>query len=381
MKLRSFTPVWTLLVFAVITGPLGAVSSKAANDDRIDRIQRQLNQVFRCPERIWPRLRADAYRVVFLRPVAQKAWFWTASSGEMVAVPFQEAKGTVQADASYAFVDQFRGARAVAINLEQISEASPTTFFNADKAALTAFHEAFHWLYQFKEPWVTMFAGQSASDLPKFGDAPFAEALYARKMMKRSLRRELLKSSGFGATAYWRERLKATGRERDTFFSDVMEGTAWYVENVAAVIATSGCAVSEQIIFQSITQSFDQLFWLDEKDALFSSIQIQLTSPGQGYQPDSYEIGLMALLALRQREDLPGPNMFEMGRDYQSEITSGDAPSRLKAYQDLQSAIAKAMTPVDLMLGSFSSKPVLQPDDIALQSQITEITAKILQQH
>ncbi len=344
---------WCIMKVAIALLSTIILSSFAHAGTRIETVVSQLNIALQCTNRIWPGLKKDSYRVVFAQPSTNEAWLWTGSSGMFEIVnntEFPLSSGMPR----YSF-SKFRGEKVVIINLDEVSEKSRIPSLNVDGAVSLAFHEGFHYLFQMKEPWVAQF---TSADRKNGLDR--VTAVYLRRMLIRSLKNEFIAGQGFGHSTFWFRKWEALGEAPETKFSDILEGTADYVEVIASIIADRGCKVSEANILQIATANLDFLVGLPMDAVVMKELFSEYV--GSGYQIEGYEIGLLSLMAMRSRGVLVGSSEYEMGRDFISEIqTANGNAEKLKIMADLRSAVAKVQTPVEILLRS--ATPVADQDD------------------
>jgi hypothetical protein len=331
-------------------------SSFAHAGARIGKVTSQLNATLQCANRIWPGLKKESYRVLFVQPSTSESWLWIGSSGQVETVSkteFPAASGLPM----YSF-GQFRSEKAVILNLDEVSEKSRIPSLNVDGAVNLAFHEGFHYLFQMNEPWVGQFT--SANRKP---DLDHITAVYLRRMLIRSLKAELIAGQGFGRSAYWFQKWEALGEAPETKLSDILEGTANYVEVIASIIADQGCQISEQKLLQIAVSNLDSVVGLPMDDRVMRELFSKYVETG--YQIEGYEIGLLSLLAMRIRGVLVGSNEYEIGRDFVSELqAASDNTDKLKVMTDLQNAVARVRTPGELLLRTVP--PVADQDDPSL---------------
>ncbi len=335
-------------------------SGSAFAGHRIDKVIRQLNTILQCPNRIWPGLKKDSYRVLFVQPSTKESWFWTAVSGKAESISESEFTASPKSP-EYSF-GQFRNERAVIINLERVSERSRIPSLNVDGAVSLAFHESFHYLFQMKEPWnAQLISADRKSDLDH------VSAVYFRRMLIRALKADLFRGDGFGHSSYWFQKWEALGESPETKFSDILEGTANYAEIIASVIADKGCQVTEEELLHTAISSLDSAAGIPMDAAVMKQLFAQYKATG--YQIEGYEIGLLSLLAMRMRGNSIGSNEFPMGRDFASEIQSASTHAeKMKVMNDLQEALAKVRTPAEILLRSVA--PTLDQEDFGLLESI-----------
>ncbi len=349
-----------LLAFIHI-GLLQIDSSQAS--DRIDVVASQLNSIFQCPERVWPGLKADSFRILFFQGSPERAWLWTARTGKYEEVLPAEYSMLVS-DGAYSFLESFRGEKAVAINLDKKAVSSSRSPLISDDATELAFHEGFHFLFQMKQPWAASFVATARNSA-----VDHVEAVYSRRMLIRLLKTELLEGRGFGRSAYWLARWRKTGEESETMFSDVAEGTAQYIETVGSIIGARGCGISEA---ELLSGAKDRAVEMVEK-AVSPEVRKQFFAEylRSGYQIEGYEIGILSLLALRERGKLVGVSEFSMGRDFMKEFTAAQSNTeKMVVYRELETAKAGVRAPVDFLLRDV--EPIKDEDDLELLSAIRE---------
>ncbi len=332
---------------------------------RIDKIASQLNTTLQCTNRIWPGLNKESYRVLFVQPSTSESWFWAGSSGKVEPVGKSEFP-LDPAMPKYSF-GEFRSEKVVILNLDEVSEKYKISALNVDGAVGLAVHEGFHYLFQMKEPWVAQFTSAERK-----ADLDYANAVYLRRMLIGSLKSELLEGKGFGRSAFWFQKWEALGEAPETKFSDILEGTANYVEIISSIFADQGCQISEEKLLQIATSHLDSVIGM-QKDA---KVAKELFSEyiKTGYQIEGYEIGLLSLLAMRKSGLIVGSGEYEMGRDFVTELqTATTHTEMLKVMADMQMAVAKVRTPAEMLLRNVN--PVADQDDLNLLDFIKKLAA------
>src|SRR5690606_35690913 len=136
--------------------------------------------------------------------------------------------------------------------------------------------------------------------------------------------------------------------------SDILEGTANYAEVMASVIAAHGCQLPETQLLEIVSSNLEHIVNLPLKADILKELFTEYLKTG--YQIEGYEIGFLSLFALRSRGVLVGENEYAMGRDFAAEVqaapTHGD---KMKVMTDLQTAVDRVKTPVELLLDSTTS--------------------------
>ena len=353
----------TTKIVALIS--LFTLFSFAQAGTRIDKITSQMNTALQCTNRIWPGLKKESYRVLFVQPSTSESWLWVGSSGKIETVSKSEFP-LDPATPKYAF-GQFRSEKVVILNLDEVSEKYKIPSLNVDGAVGLAVHEGFHYLFQMKEPWVAQFTSAERK-----ADLDHINAVYLRRMLIRSLKSELLAGKGFGHSAFWLQKWEALGEAPETKFSDVLEGTANYVEIISSIFADQGCQISEEKLLQIVTNNLDLVVGLQINPKVAKELFSEYVKTG--YQIEGYEIGLLSLLAMRKSGVIVGSNEYEMGRDFVTELQSATSNAgMLKVMADMQSAVEKVRTPAEMLLRNVT--PVADQDDLNLLDFITKSAA------
>lgn len=349
---------WIRFTLGIVTF-LGSLNAWAG---RIDQVTQQMNSIFQCPERVWPGLKKDSYRILFAQPSTAQIWLWTAKTGQTEIVPSTDLPLAPDLP-SYAFVD-FRGQRAVIINLDVTKPDPRVASIPVDGAVALAFHEGFHYLFQMKEPWVAQFTtAERKTDLDRVA------ALYPRQMLIRALKSALLRGEGFGPSAHWLKKWEASGEAPETKFSDVLEGTAHYAELIASIFAVRGCGILEPAVMELALGALSEL--VKEQESLIVRRELFKKYAESGYQIESYDIGLLTLLALRRQGFLVGANEFAMGRDFVAELQAAtQSEDKLRVYNEMVAAVTAVRTPADLLLRDVV--PVDAADDPTLRELIRQ---------
>lgn len=358
--MRSYAYFFAFIVTFLGTTPAYSTGDTLKTVPRIERIAKQMNSIFQCPERIWPGLKKDSYQIIFAEPSTKQAWLWSAKTGKTSLLD-NKAFPISNNIPRYSF-GQFQNAKVVILNLDVVSSKPRVSSIAVDGAVNLAFHEGFHYLFQMNEPWVAQFTSAERKK-----DLDHVSALYFRKMLIRSLKNALLTDQNFGQATFWFQKWEALGEAAETKFSDVLEGTANYAEIIASIIAANGCEVTEQKIIQIALASLNYLTDLpmsEEVLKVFFNEYVQ-----SGYQIEGYEIGLLSLLALRAKGQLVGVDQYSMGRDFVGEIQSAAGNSeKMKVMTEMQSELVKVKTPCELLLRSVS--PINAQDDQVLRDFI-----------
>ncbi len=339
------------------------ISRGPASDERVKNIAENLNTVFSCPERVWPGLKKQDFRILFTQPTNKRAWFYQAVSGKVDILSEEEFSNLRLDDNRYSF-STFRGDRVVIVNLERVSQNPTIAVVPVDAAVNTAFHEGFHFLFQMKAPWTAHF---SATERNK--NVEHIEALYMRRMLISALKGELNTNQGFGKSAYWLKKWKLTGESNETKFNDIIEGTAFYAENVATIVASEGCQVSEENIISVLKSNVGEL--VDKP--LNANLRKEFFREylRSGYQTESYEIGLMSLIAIRASGKLIGARDYEMGRDFMDEIQKASTnQEKLRISNELLERLTILKTPAELLLNDVI--PVADSEKNSVKLEILE---------
>lgn len=302
MRVRHFG--WGLLLWCTLCcacapgGPSPAAERLAA---QLDRPLRQ------CPERLWPGVDFGALQVVLLDHGRQQAFVWTG--------------GTALREVEYlAMLDRFGDGPYATGQLD----GRPTLGLDVGRQGALALglHEGFHLVGQ---------AGWDRTGLERglwYPEDP--RPRYLREQLVRALAAALradAPADARAAAAHWQQRLAGTfptdaARTRAT---DVLEGSARYVEVVGAVLGEYGCEA-------------------DEEGVLVHARALQPSHFDEGKDPESYTLGALAGVLLRR---------------------SGRV--------GWEAQVARGQPPAALLLGELA--PVAQPDDEALLGAVTDYYA------
>lgn len=315
-----------------------------------------LEQVRLCSARIWPGFQMDSYRILLMQPSRQRGQFW--EPGQALRDLSNEEAKSVQPDGSYNFITNFRGDRAVSVNIERFNAGASA----AMSAFKTAFHEGFHFLYQMKAPWAAYFV--SADRKP---NVDRVEALYSRQMLIHAMKKALLGQQGWGEAVSWWQRWEKTGEAPETRWSDITEGTAYYAELVGSLLAEAGCEISESDLMKRALEQVPSLVDQPQPPEVRRAFVQQYVQTG--YQKEGYEIGLLALLALRARGQLVGEAEYKSGRHYIDEMSAASQNAdKMRIYAEMRAALLEVRTPVELLLTGVAPAPVVE--DQRLRSEI-----------
>lgn len=352
-------PVVNAFLVTLFSASIAQSGVQTPSKSRIENVAAQLNTILQCPNRVWPGLKKESYQILFVQPSSKKAWFWSAVTGAADKVDF-----SFSSEIPKYSLQQFRNERAVVINLDKTSENPRVSHIPVDGAVNLAFHEGFHFLFQMKEPWVSQFAAATRkSDLDR------VTAVYSRKMLIRALKNEIVSNREYGRSAFWFQKWNALGEAAETKFSDILEGTANYVELMASIIASQGCEVTEKQIVETALASLDSLVNLPFPPNVMKQLFAEYVA--SGYQIEGYEIGLLSLLALRSQGVVVGQNEYPMGRDFVKELQAAATnEEKLKVVSEMRSAVEKVKTPVELLLKD--SSPIHDEDDPVLLEAIRQ---------
>lgn len=332
---------------------------------RIDKITSQLNTTLQCTSRIWPGLKKESYRVLFAQPSTSESWLWAGASGKVESI--NKTEFPLAAEMPEYFFGQFRGEKTVIMNLDVVSEKSRVPALNVDGAVSLAFHEGFHYLFQMREPWVAQFTSADRK-----AGLDYVSAVYARRMLIRSLKTELIAGQGFGHSAFWFQKWESLGEAPETKLSDILEGTANYVEFIASIIAAKGCQLPEAQLLKIALTNLDSVIGVPMNAGVMKELLNKYVETG--YQIEGYEIGLLSLLTMRTRGVLIGSNEYEMGRDFVAELQAAPHNTdKMKVMAEMQTAIAKVRTPAEILLRSVT--PVGDQDDLVLLEFIRKAAA------
>lgn len=354
-----------IFIFAQVLALLGAQNGLAVDfsDNHAIAIQSVLNKSLVCHERIWPGLKKSSFRIILSSPSSSQAWYFDGESGDLSPLSPVEKEKLVLDPPAYAF-SEFKHERVVIVNLDS-NQGVQSPRLPVDKAALLAVHEAFHFLFQMKEPWVAQ-----STHAPRKEDLDHPKALYLRKMLIRSLKENLSAKGNFRSAGYWFEQWLKSGERNETLWSDIMEGTAKYAEIIAAILAQNGCHISEHELVSKAIESLPDFFQEHHNPEVRKILfREYLTS---GYQVEGYEIGVLSLLALRQQGRIIGHAEYQMGRDFAAELNAAPPNEKIRVYKEMQEAISRVKSPVELLLKDIKPSSS-EKDDELLKEMFKEL--------
>lgn len=370
-------PARAILAIFLATATIFARESLAANPasvaqvtDRMARISHQLGSVFKCPNRVWPGLDRFPFHVLFVSPQNSRFWLWSSIEPRpRLLARVDLTPQQLETPSPYAF-SEFRGDRVVIVNLDLISAIEHRVpFLAVDEAVLTAFHESFHWLYQMRAPWAAHYAS-----VPRNPSVDHVRALYTRRMLIRALSLENQTRGGnLGRASFWHNRWKTTNEAPETLFSDVLEGTAYYTEWVAAALIAKGCEVSEQELVATVEAAYRA----NSTNLEHPAVQRELVQRylHHGYQTQSYDLGLLSLLALRRSGVIPGEELFPLSRDFLEDLRHASTPAeRVRIARSLTEQSARVRSPVEILLEGV--QPLADADDPNLLESISRNAAR-----
>lgn len=214
--MRNFLILTTLLLTSL------------AHASRINEVRTLLeNSVYACPDRIWNGVDWRAARITLVSP----------STGTGMTLQHGQVE-MLNEEASKAFTSGYKiENRGVIVNVDYAQSAQ-------DAFALLV-HEGFHAF------------GQAEFEQSTEGRTEIYPAKYEPRLEREELTRALI--SHFRGEAGALERAAAWHRRhashKEQLGSDVIEGSAEYVEKVSTVIAKLGCDVSEKVLMDQVVES------------------------------------------------------------------------------------------------------------------------------
>lgn len=199
-----------------------------AHASRLNEVRTLLeNSVYACPDRIWKGVDWRAARITLVSP----------STGTGIKLQHGQVE-TLGKEESESFTSGYKiEKRGVIVNVDYAQSS-------ADAFALLV-HEGFHAF------------GQSEFEQSTEGRTEIYPAKYEPRLEREELTRSLIsyfrgETGALEKSAAWHRR-HATHKE--DLGSDVIEGSAEYVEKVASVIAKFGCDVSEKVLVDQVVEA------------------------------------------------------------------------------------------------------------------------------
>lgn len=202
--------------------------SSLAHASRINEVRALLeNSVYACPDRIWKGVDWRAARITLVSPSAGTGMTLQHGQIEML-----------NEEASKTFTSGYKiEKRGVIVNVDYAQSAQ-------DAFALLV-HEGFHAF------------GQSELEQSTVGRTETYPAKHEPRLEREELTRALVahfrgEAGALERAAAWHKR---HSEHMEPLGSDVIEGSAEYVEKVSTVIAKLGCDVSEKILIDQVVES------------------------------------------------------------------------------------------------------------------------------
>ncbi len=214
--MRNFLILTTLLL------------SSLAHASRINEVRKLLeSSVYACPDRIWKGVDWRAARITLVSPSTGTGM--TLQHGQVEVLNEEASKGFTS---GYKIEN-----RGVIVNVDYAQSAQ-------DAFALLV-HEGFHAFGQYDF--------QQSTE----GRTEIYPAKYEPRLEREELTRALIshfrgEAGGLERAAAWHRRHAS---HKEPLGSDVIEGSAEYVEKVATVIAKLGCEVSEKVLVDQVVES------------------------------------------------------------------------------------------------------------------------------
>lgn len=199
-----------------------------AHASRIHEVRSLLeNSVYACPDRIWKGVDWRAARITLVSP----------STGTGITLQHGQVENLSE-EASTAFTSGYKiEKRGVTVNVDYAQSG-------ADAFALLV-HEGFHAF------------GQSEFEQSTQGRTEVYPAKYEPRLEREELTRSLIahfrgEAGALEKSAAWHRR---HADHKEDLGSDVIEGSAEYVEKVASVIAKLGCDVPEKVLVDQVVEA------------------------------------------------------------------------------------------------------------------------------
>ena len=255
-----------------------------------------------CPERVWQGHDWNDNRVVLLQKSTARAWVWSGAAltaSHEVEVDEVDPATLPPELAAFDFYSVGILDDAVTLGID-LDETDDGAFGNdyVDLAILLAFHEGFHNLGG-QDDFVVTDTGGRDPVLPLDWQPRF---LRDEEIM--ALGKALGGDNALGVARHWQDRYGAdAAADRASMQGmDVIEGTAQYVESVAAIVAKLGCGATDAEIAAEAALHVDQLVvdpQLDaggESYALGPAAGLLLRAHGQGFEQQARSTPLAEIL-------------------------------------------------------------------------------------
>jgi hypothetical protein len=226
-----------------------------------------------CPDRIWAGFSWKGLNLVLIYPSESHAWVWNASTASLKRIPLSELPSSA-AGSLFEFFE-LGGAPSMSLNMEEA---------NFERFQLGV-HEFFH--YQGQKDWRGR-AGNRGTFYPLAWQPRFY-----RRMIFDRLRSHFTTgaTSDLAKARYWFDKWSTEYPHETQSTTDGYEGTAEYVEILAAAVGKLGCGADDaQIKKQLLPHIHDKKYGLS-----LSGQYLSLDLEG-------YTIGGLAALTLRFRE-------------------------------------------------------------------------------
>ena len=286
---RAYSTACVLLLVPGLYGCLGTNTPDERLQDVVEITTKFAQTMIDCPERIWADYSWNGFKVALVYPSSENSWVWDASSNELAEIGNHELPRP-SLTSGFAFFEM-DGQPTMSLNMEHDQE-------NDDVFRLGV-HEFFHDQGQI---------GWNRGAMGRGTPYPvLAEPRLYRRMMLDNLKRylEYADPDDLGRVRYWYE-LWADDPLELSLTTDQIEGTAFYMEFFASVLAERGCWVSDAEL---------RLAAIERAKSVFG-----FSVSGEKFQLDleGYDIGGLAALILRfDRKPL---------REWNQEIAEGETP-------------------------------------------------------
>jgi hypothetical protein len=243
---RSMSRMLTLTLFVCLS--LNEGTGYAEPNQGSQKAVLKLGELFsevgiKCPERIWPGFNLKKVGIVFIDTAASDSWIWNShqAPGRVQKISGAKIKAhpELASDFSFSAID---GQPVMALSLPLLK--SDISDYQIDEIFKLGLHESFHKYSQLDLGWPPLnkqsenFHGAFYPSDPKL--------IYVRKMVFERLRAAFLKPAHrrefLQNAAYWQGQIDTKSPEAISLFhSDIVEGSAHFVETIGAVIAWQGC--------------------------------------------------------------------------------------------------------------------------------------------
>lgn len=262
-----------------------------------DLFFRQVAQVMLdCPGRVWPNYDWKKLQVLYVRAEEKTSLLWKGSDRSVVQVENKDVPEEALFSL-YSFFD-FRGLATLSIQPEMEGERP------LDQVTLLriAVHEFFH--DQGQKDWNTSQLEKRGTLYPLESDARFSRFMLFDRLQRSYLAKKT-DPSLLSKASHWYRHWKQAHPFEATHNTDIPEGTAQYVDLVAASLVEKSCQVSEKDLTETLRR--------------WARRELGRTMTGDDFDlsAEGYDMGAIASLILRLDTKVP---------DWHARVAKGESP-------------------------------------------------------